>query len=386
MSAVAGGAWALDFSRKSPMTPSHSVPRLAAALCAALLSLVSGCALNTRPGLADFPRSPHWHAPAIAQLTKDAPEHRSDALIIAEGNQLVFRQGQTVAKINTHSVRKSIIAVLYGIAIDKGLLELDDSLEELGYDDRETPLTTVEKQATIRDLLMSRSGIYIDASGQNWQRPDRHASRPGETFFYNNWGFNALGEILERETGMGLGEVIAAWLAKPLGMQHFTPADVDWDSIDGSSVRQYVIYMSADDLMRFAVLVADEGHYRGKRLVSAEWIRTMTAAHSSTATDPKDAFGGGFFDGYGYLWWTRYQNGRRLVCADGHGGQYIIIDPETRLVMVNRRNTGTHLLAQGWFLWRGVETDRQYVYALFEQVNGLLQTDSVLARTKQADQ
>jgi hypothetical protein len=54
--------------------------------------------------------------------------------------------------------------------------------------------------------------------------------------------------------------------------------------------------------------------------------------------------------------------------------------------MVNRRNTGTHLLAQGWFLWRGVETDRSYVYALFEQVNGLLQTDGVGARTKQADQ
>lgn len=369
------------------MTPSRSGSRLAAALCAALLSLVSGCASNTRsPGLADFPRSPHWNAPAIAQLTKDAPEHRSDALIIAKGHQLVLRQGQTVAKINTHSVRKSIVAVLYGMAIDKGIVRLDDSLEALGYDDRETPLTAGEKQATIRDLLMSRSGIYIDASGQNWQRPDRHASRPGETFFYNNWGFNALGEILERETGMGLGELIAAWLAKPLGMQHFTPADVDWDSIEGSSVRQYVIYMSADDLMRLAVLVADEGRYRGTQLVSAAWIRDMTATHSSATTDPKDAFGGGFFDGYGYLWWVRQQNGRRLVCADGWGGQYIIIDPETRLVMVNRRNTGTHLLAQGWFLWRGVETDRPYVYALFEQVNGLLQIDGVRARTKQADQ
>jgi CubicO group peptidase (beta-lactamase class C family) len=111
----------------------------------------------------------------------------------------------------------------------------------------------------------------------------------------------------------------------------------------------------------------------------------MTATHSSTATDPKDAFGGGFFDGYGYLWWARHQNGRRLVCADGWGGQYIIIDPKTRLVMVNRRNTGTHLLAQGWFLWRGVETDRPYVYALFEKVNGLLQTDDLQAPTKPAD-
>ncbi|WP_330967809.1 serine hydrolase domain-containing protein [Lysobacter sp. A3-1-A15] len=330
--------------------------------------------MDTRPhGLAEFPKSPHWNAPAITRLAREAPQHRSDALIIAKEGQLVLRQGQAVEKINTHSVRKSIIAVLYGMAIEKGLLELDDSLEELGFDDRGAPLTQVEKQATIRDLMTSRSGIYIDASGQNWERPDRHASKPGEKFFYNNWGFNALGEILERETGMALGEVIATWLAEPLGMQHFTPADVHWDGIDGSSVRQYVIYMSADDLMRLAVLVAEEGNHRGERLVSAQWIRDMTAMHSSTATDPKRAFGGGFFDGYGYMWWTRLHGGRRLLCADGWGGQIVIIDPETRVVMVSRRNTGTNLLAQGWFIWRGVETDRPYVYALFERVNALLQ-------------
>jgi CubicO group peptidase (beta-lactamase class C family) len=266
------------------------------------------------------------------------------------------------------------VAVLYGIAIEKGLMDINDSLQDLGYDDRQTPLTPAEKQATIRDLLTSRSGIYIDASGQNWERPERHGSRPGETFFYNNWGFNALGEILERETGLTIGELIAEWLAEPLGMQHFKPVDVDWDSIDGSSVRQYVIYMSADDLMRLAILVANEGDHRGKRLVSANWIREMTAVHSSNETDPKEAFGGGFFDGFGYLWWTRDQKGRRLICADGWGGQYIIIDPETRVILVNRRNTGTNLLAQGWFLWRGVETDRRYVYTLFERVNELLQT------------
>jgi hypothetical protein len=157
--------------------------------------------------------------------------------------------------------------------------------------------------------------------------------------------------------------------------QRFSLLD-HWDSIDESSVRQYVIYMSADDLMRLAILVANDGEHRGKRLVSANWFRDMTVAHSTTDTDLKESFGGGLFDGYGYLWWSRQQNGRRLICADGWGGQYIIIDPETRVVLVNRRNTGTNLLAQGLFLWRGVETDRAYMYALFEQVNKLLQTGS----------
>ncbi|MBL8299038.1 MAG: serine hydrolase [Rhodanobacteraceae bacterium] len=343
-----------------------------------LLVLLSGCATSARlPGVEELPRSRYWNAPEILELTKDAGKHRSDALIIVQGDQLVYRAGQTVEKINTHSVRKSIVAVLYGIAIEKGLLNLDDSLKDLGYDDRKNPLTATEQQATIADLLKSRSGIYIDASGQNWQRPERHSAAPGDSFFYNNWGFNALGEILERRAGMPLGDIIVEWLAKPLGMQHFSANDVDWDSINKSSVRQYVIYMSADDLTRFALLVANDGVYRGKRLVSASWIREMTTAHSSAETDAKNLFGGGFFDGYGYLWWTRNQNGRRLICADGHGGQFIIIDQEARLVMVNRRNTGTHLLAQGWFLWRGKETDRRYIYQLFERVGELLEARPV---------
>lgn len=168
---------------------------------------------------------------------------------------------------------------------------------------------------------------------------------------------------------MPLGKIIVEWLAKPLGMQHFTAGNVDWDAIKSSSVRQYVIYLSADDLMRFALLVVNEGVYRNHRLVSASWIREMTTAHSSSETDPKKMFAGGFYDGYGYLWWTRCKDGRRRICADGQGGQFIIIDPETRLVLINRRNTGTNLLTQGWCIWRGVESDKGYVFQLFENVD-----------------
>ncbi len=350
---------------------------------AALLTLLCACAAAMPPaGAGDLPKAPQWNAPGILELTRDAEANRSDALVIVQDGQLLYRGGQVTRKINTHSVRKSIMAVLYGIAIERGLLNRDDTLEALGYDDRLSPLTPIEKQATIADLLTSRSGIYIDASGQNWERPARHSSRPGEAFFYNNWGFNALGEILERKTGKPLGTLIVEWLARPLGMQHFTAGDVDWDGIRGSSVRQYIIYMSADDLTRFAVLVANEGEYRGQRLVSSAWIREMTTAHSSPATDPKKLFGD--YDGYGYLWWTRHSDGRRLLHADGWGGQFIIIDPETRLVLINRRNTGTNLLAQGWYLWRGIDTDKAYVFRLFEKVDRWLQAKNTGTTTNRA--
>lgn len=355
--------------------PIHSRSPLKTIGLTLLLTLLSGCASGGRPAeLKDLPKAPQWNAPGLLELTRDAEANRSDALVIVKDGQLIYRDGQVTQKINTHSVRKSIMAVLYGIAIEKGLLKREDTLEALGYDDQKSPLTPLEKQATVADLLKSRSGIYIDASGQNWERPARHSSRPGDAFFYNNWGFNALGEILERQAGKPLGTIIAEWLARPLGMQHFTAGDVDWDGIKGSSVRQYIIYMSADDLTRFALLVANEGEYRGQRVVSRDWIREMSTAHSSPATDSKQMFGD--YDGYGYLWWIRHTDGRRRIHADGWGGQFIIIDPETRLVLVNRRNTGTNLLAQGWYLWRGVDTDRAYIFRLFDSVGRWLQAQA----------
>ena len=44
------------------------------------------------------------------------------------------------------------------------MIDLDKSLDELGIDDIPPGLTSIEKQATVRDLLMSRSGVYREAA------------------------------------------------------------------------------------------------------------------------------------------------------------------------------------------------------------------------------
>lgn len=341
-----------------------------AAAIAGLIALIAigGCSRTDPDGLAFLERAGDYESEAVVSAVGDRDEMRVDAMIIVRDGQLLYREGQVAAKINTHSVRKSVVAILYGIAVERGLISLDQTLEEIGFDDTGSPLTEIERQATIRDLMTARSGIYIEASGQNWDRPQRYSAQPGEEFFYNNWGFNALGEILEQKTGQPLGALIDEWLGTPLDLQHFSPADVDYDSVEGSSMRQYVIYMSADDLMRIGLLVANGGEFQGERIVSQDWITEMTAMHSSAETDPPEMFNNGFFDGYGYLWWGKQQAGSMLIAADGWGGQILVIDPQRDIVIVSRRNTGTHLLAQGWFLWRGNESDRPEVYAVLDRL------------------
>lgn len=79
--------------------------------------------------------------------------------------------------MNTHSLRKAIISLLYGIAVDEGLIDLDKTLAELGIDEV-TPLSEQERTATIRDLLMYRSGIYLPAAGEHDEQAT-HRPAPG---------------------------------------------------------------------------------------------------------------------------------------------------------------------------------------------------------------
>jgi hypothetical protein len=61
-----------------------------------------------------------------------------------------------------------LLSALYGIGVAEGLIDLAD----LGIHDNEPRLTVEEREATIRDLLMSRSGIYHDAVSYPSVPPD----------------------------------------------------------------------------------------------------------------------------------------------------------------------------------------------------------------------
>jgi hypothetical protein len=91
------------------------------------------------------------------------------------------------------------------IAASEGRISLTGTLAELGIDDKPPSLTDAEKQATVRDLLMARSGVYHPAayedSDMEKKRPPRGSHPPGSFWYYNKWDFNALGTIYRKSTG-----------------------------------------------------------------------------------------------------------------------------------------------------------------------------------------
>ena len=100
----------------------------------------------------------------------------SAAVVVVQHGAVVASWGDTATNLLLNSARKSLLSALMGIAVGNGQVHLDDTLARLGIDDIPPALTEAEKQATVRDLLEARSGVYHDA---NYGTPLDPVATPG---------------------------------------------------------------------------------------------------------------------------------------------------------------------------------------------------------------
>ena len=250
-------------------------------------------------------------------------------------------RGQAEGGPDVHSIRKSYLSALYGIHVHEGRIQLSKTLADLGIDDQ-SPLTAVEKRATVADLLKARSGVYHPALAETpnmaLARPARGSYPPGVFWYYNNWDFNVLGTILEQTTKRSIFEEFKARIADALEMEDFRLEDGIHFSGPASVHAASPFRMTARDMARFGLLYLRGGQWRGRSIVPREWVEESTRAFSDI----------GQSGGYGYLWWvapnggphftSAYFNGR-VFSAQGFGGHYIVVVPYLDLVVVHRVNT-----------------------------------------------
>jgi CubicO group peptidase (beta-lactamase class C family) len=267
--------------------------------------------------------------------------------MIVEDGIVVDAWGDVTRNFKCHSMRKSFLSALIGVHVAEGNMDLTKTIGNLGVEDYEPSLTPREKQATVGDLIKARSGIYHAALGESpvmkAMRPERHSHAPGTYWYYNNWDFNALGTIFEQETGQRIFEEFDRRFSRPLQMEDFKVSDCKYQSSADygedfvSRHRYYFFRMSARDLARFGLLFLREGRWRGRQIISAEWVRKSTASHSQRGVD----------GGYGYMWWTGVNAGlmqnvvvkEHSYYASGFGGQKVFVLPYRNLVIVHRVNT-----------------------------------------------
>jgi len=266
-----------------------------------------------------------------------ADEIGSAAVLVLHKGEILFSHGNTGKKYMCHSIRKPLLGALYGIYVDRGYINLKASIGELGIDDIEPVLTTSEEKATIRNLLMSRSGVYHEAAGEipvmTEARPARGSHPPGTWFYYNNWDFNVLGTIFIQLTGRDIFHTFEEEIAKPIGMEDFSAKDGTYVYERRKSKHPaYFFRMSTRDLARFGLLYQNFGRWNSRQIVPEDWIRESSSIY------PVENSGG---DPYGYLW--------RIIPDEaglGHGfyhtglGVHLLaVLTERELVLVHRVDT-----------------------------------------------
>jgi len=311
-----------------------------------------------------------WDVEALKRAHSYTRSLDTSSLIVLPRGVPIALWGDVARRENSQSIRKSLLSSLFGGPVAAGLLDLGTTLDDLGIDD-DPPLTAQEKTATIRDLLLSRSGLYPSAIYETgrWKRnkPERSSAAPGEEWYYNNWGFNALCTVFETFSGSSIADAFAEQIAAPIGMEDYRPRDVIYlqrnhvtERIQGNQSNHpaYVFMISARDLARFGLLYLAEGRWGEHQVLPAAWVRESTLEHSQTT---------GWDDRrYGYMWWVhppREAFGYESVVASGGRGHKMTIVPALDLVVVHRIPTGgTGLGAQLFrrFVWHAAVDDREH--------------------------
>ncbi len=262
------------------------------------------------------------------------------SLLVIDKGKVVINWGSDTMRIKISSMRKSLLSCLYGIHVNDGDININKKLEELGVDDN-PPLAPEEKQATIKMLLQARSGIYhsyvAGTPAMRSKMPVRGSHQPGTFWYYNNWDFNTLGSIFEKQTHIKIASAFYKDIAVPLHMRDFREQDMYYlyaaanaPDYEKSVYPAYHFRMSARDLARFGYFYLCKGNWDGKQIVPADWITESTQSYSVTND------GGG----YGFLWWVN-NFGPDIKCfsAEGALGKYIIVIPERNLVIVYLNHT-----------------------------------------------
>jgi CubicO group peptidase (beta-lactamase class C family) len=278
---------------------------------------------------------------AAAREYANADAIHTSAVLVVRGGEVVDQWGDFDKKIDSYSIRKSLLSALYGIYSAEGVIDINQTLEQLGIDDVPDPLTKQEKQARIVDLLRARSGVYhvvdFETESMKKERPARGSHAPGTYWYYNNWDFNVLGTIFEKKTGLKIGDAFYQRIAKPIGMQDFQPDDVFYFGGPLSIHPAYHFEITARDLARFGLLYLRQGRWNGKQVVPEAWVEKSSHASEMVQTDGVDR------GGYEYLWWVDYGGVHfpevsipGIFSARGNGAHYIFIIPTLDMVIVHR--------------------------------------------------
>ena len=258
---------------------------------------------------------------------------------------------KTEDAVNINSVTKGVMALLFGIAKDKGFIrDIEQRVLEFYPDYAVKRGEKTIFDVTLRHLLTMTAPYKFRSepwtkvcTSDDWTKAalDLLGGKKGITgeFRYTSLGLQILTGVIERASGMNCIDFANKFLFTPLGipqsvshgdsskedqfdfLMNKDPRKHEWYcEPQGSPTAGWGLTLSAKDMAKLGQLVLGGGEFGGRRVVSQEWINKMTAPHVELG----ERFG---FMTYGYLWYRPHKD-REVFAAIGDGGNIIYTDKE----------------------------------------------------------
>ncbi len=336
------------------MPGNGSPSKIALGLCAAALAVVlavAACGSSTPPPLdlaqpwvAATPASQHINSAALEAAYGRAEQTVGlRSLLVVRNGLLVgeqyFGAGMADSLNDVRSVTKSVTSLLVGIAIGRGVIT--GTTERLGtlIHPPVAQIDGAKAEITVDNLLTMTSGFAWDestAAGYNeWVlAPDQIefllarplSDPPGRQFNYNTAAVHLLSVGLSEATGGSTLAFADENLFAPLGIR-----EREWETDNrGYNNGGSGLSLNARDLAKIGQLVLQAGASGGQQVDPAEWIQRSLATHQQVGY----AYGPLTRLEYGYLWWLSTVRGHAVRFAWGYRGQFILLVPDLRLVVV----------------------------------------------------
>lgn len=310
--------------------------------------MISGLAALTAPAILISPAI--GQSPGLGGVEAQAASlDQLHALVIHRGGATLFERafgGRGLdAPANIKSVSKTLLALLTGIAIERGDLPGTEArvLPALGR----PAAGDARDEITLGDLLSMRAGL-ASTSGADYgawvASPDwvEHVltrelvAEPGGRYIYSTGGWHVLGAVLAKATGRDLLDLARDWLGRPLGID-IAPWERD---PQGRYMGGNQMALTPRGLARVGEMVLNEGRWDGAEVVPASWIET------SWQSRVRSRFTG---DGYGYGWFLTRIAGHRAAYGRGYGGQVLAVVPDLDLSIAITSDPNSPARSGGYF-------------------------------------
>ena len=255
----------------------------------------------------------------------------TQALIVSHNGKILLEEyGEGYNKtdfVTSQSIAKAFYAVLFGVAIEKGLLnELDEPIKNylpVWKDDERGKIT-------IRNLLEMKSGLYrseswneemfLSSNNLDFALNVELVNKPGELFEYNNVNTALLGPVIEQIFNASPHEVLKKEILEPLEITDYGL----WKDHALNDVTFHGIDMAPMDFIKFGQLYAQNGMWNGQQIINKQFLEE--------SIQPISEGPGEFYGMHTSI--RKITETKRLLVKEGFNGQYLFVIPEHDLVVV----------------------------------------------------